>query len=60
MLEVPSVMDTRSLLFNVDPSISQEISGAGTPNARHCSSAVSPIITSGPSVKFVSVIWEGS
>ena len=25
-----------------------------------CSSAVSPMITSGPSVKFVSVIWEGS
>ena len=60
VLELSSVMVTWSLLFSVDPFISQEISGAGTPNARHCSSAVSPMITSGPSVKFVSVIWEGS
>ena len=60
VLELPSVMVTWSLLFSTDPSTSQEILGAGTPNALHWSSAASPIITSGPSVKFASVIWEGS
>ena len=60
VLELPSVMDTRPLVFSVDPSTTQEMLGAGTPNALHRSSAPSPIITSGPSVKVSSVICEGS
>ena len=59
-LELPSVMLIRPSLVRAEPLVSQDMSGAGTPNAVHCSSAVPPTTTSGPRLNTVAVICEAS